>query len=980
MSARPTPWERLRAGCHWGWPIGYLTVLGSAILGATLARRLELGQPWWLAALPVVVPWLWWVHRRGRNDLHGARAVLVVTAQLLLVTLLLGSLAEPRLLRVDPRLSVVYAIDHSASIGANASDEAIGFLLRGASEKPERDEVGLLFFARNAGVELPPSTALPFEGVNVEVARDGTDLGEALSTAAAMLPPDRTGRIVLVSDGVATEGELWSVVDALAARGVMVDVLGIDYGIEDEVWLEKLELPRNAIVGDTIEAAVVLSSLRPGAGQLVLEQNGTEVLRQPIDYDTGKSRFAVPLIVDATGYYEFVARVEPTAEADGFEANNVATASLYLEGEGRVLIVQSGDPRDAALWVEAARAQQRIVDVTTPAGVPAEPIALLPYDCIVFVDVARDGFDARQLEALHDAVFHQGSGFLMVGGPDSFGPGGWRASPIEELLPVDLDMTLRKQMPKGALAVILHTCEFPQGNTWGKRITLQAMQVLQPGDEVGVLAFERSGDGWLFPLTPAREYERLAPRVTGALIGDMPAFAPTMQHALTGLTASDAAAKQVVIISDGDPTPPTPELLAAYRAANIRISTVAVFPHGGGAASPDARRMRDIATQTGGRFYLPASPNELPAIFIKEARTLRRDAIQEKTFVPTIETTARMVDGLGALPPLHGYILTTPKPRALTVLEGPDEAEPDPVLARWRYGVGAAAAFTADLAPRWGRDWAAWEHGPRFAQALITDIARARTSRALAARSMPLRDEGLIEVEDLAEQGNPLDLMAVVETPQGSLEVMLDQVGPRRYEARFPLTGVGHYRASIQALGAGEGGRTHTGFAVPYGSEFLRFRADPATLRQIASRTGGRMLSGDEGGAELFDRRAAAPRTQRPIFDLLLATIMVLLPLAVAFRRLQLPRREPIARQQTVRDLLEAKQRHQQPTTPAAPTAAPATPTPAATPAEPGAAPPAPPRTAPAPQPTETDDDEKQTTMARLLARKRRSNLDEDDR
>src|SRR5690606_40168869 len=138
----------------------------------------------------------------------------------------------------------------------------------------------------------------------------------------------------------------------------------------------------------------------------------------------------------------------------------------------------------------------------------------------------------------------------------------------------------------------------PAGNTGAKQITLQAMRVLHPRDLVGALAYDHTGrDQWLFPLTPAGEYERLALKVNAAQIGDMPGFGATMRMALDALQQTDAALKHVIIISDGDPQPPPPALLASYQAAKVTVSTVTVFPHG----NVDSQVMREIAAATSGR-------------------------------------------------------------------------------------------------------------------------------------------------------------------------------------------------------------------------------------------------------------------------------------------------------------------------------------------------------------------------------------------
>jgi uncharacterized membrane protein len=539
-------------------------------------------------------------------------------------------------------------------------------------------------------------------------------------------------------------------------------------------------------------------------------------------------------------------------------------------------------------------------------------MALLPVDCIVFADVPRDALDMVQMQAAHDAVRDQGTGFLMLGGGNSFGPGGWHRTPVEDLLPVSMDLKERKVMPKGALAIVLHTCEFAQGNTWAKRITKQAIDVLDPRDEVGVLLYDwHGGDRWLFPLTPAAEVEQLTRLVNAAEPADMPGFGPAMQLGLAGLQASDAASRHMLIISDGDPVEPTPALLTAYVQAKISVSTVAINPHAG----RDTQTLQAISGATGGRFHHANNAEQLPAIFIKEAKTLRRSAVQNRTFVPTVESSSPVLKGIAGLPPLHGYVLTTPKPRATTVLEGPETEDLDPVLATWRYGLGGTAAFTSDLAPGWGRDWVTWQHYRAFVNQLIAEIVRVRAPSRLQLRSFAAGSQGVVVVEDHGEDERPLDVQALVQGPREGATINLQQTGPRRYEARFPLQGRGRYRVTAIAQSDGQAQRAHGGFAVPYSQEFLRFRSDPITLERVAARTGGRMLGAGDA-AKVFAPEHVPQRSSRPIVDLLLMLLACLIPLDVGLRRVHLDRavllgwlgRRAAAPAGTLGGLLERKQ------------------------------------------------------------------------
>jgi hypothetical protein len=240
----------------------FVLAFGGACLFVDLAGVMLFTSP---AAflLSAVLPWIWWMHAAGASGLRGTRSVLALLVRLTLASLFIVLLAEPRAVRKDDTLAVVYALDVSDSIGESASNAALDYVTRTVAEKPEKDEAGLVVFGRDASVELPPRMAFPFEkAINSRILRDGTDLARGLSLAAAVLPEEHLGRIVLLSDGAQTEGALPDVLDELKARGIAVDVWPVHYDYKREVWIERLELPRFVRAGETYDASVVLSSLQ----------------------------------------------------------------------------------------------------------------------------------------------------------------------------------------------------------------------------------------------------------------------------------------------------------------------------------------------------------------------------------------------------------------------------------------------------------------------------------------------------------------------------------------------------------------------------------------------------------------------------------------------------------------------------------------------------------------------------------------------
>jgi uncharacterized membrane protein len=841
-------------------------------------------------------PWIWWLSMAGYAGLGRTRSQFALFTRMTIIGLFVMLLSEPRMVRTQDVMSVVYAVDLSDSIGDSATTSALKFVVQTATAKPKSDLAGMIVFGREATVELPPQTSFPFEAINSQVDRDATNLEQTLSLAAALIREENQGRIVLISDGTATEGNLHRVLDELKVRGIAVDFLPVQYNYSNEVWLERLELPPSAKIGQPFDAVMVLSSLNSGEGKLVLKQNGTPIREEQVKFAAGKNRFSFPVTLTEPGYYDYSATIIVPRSQDHLLQNNTVINDLFLEGEGRVLVVIDPDgpvdtqkvPIDSKYLVAAIRKSKRIAEVRAADDLPRDPAALLPYDAILFVNVGTDLFDAVQMKTVHDAIYDQGIGFAMIGGKNSFGAGGYHKTLIEDALPVSMDVSQKKILPKGALVIILHTCEFPEGNTWAKRITKQAIKVLSPRDEVGVVDYE-GREKWVFEITAADDYEGMSTKINAAAPGDMPAFQGTMKMGLEGLKKNKAATKHMIIISDGDPPPPTEELIKDFIANEVSVSMVAIEPHGGREIST----MRAISNVTRGKYYFPASPDELPSIFIKEARTLRRNMVQEMDFTPEVQYVSPILKGLDALPPLHGYVLTTAKPSAQLILRAPpdnsESPEVDPILAVWRYGLGATAAFTSNFSPSWGADWLEWSQFQPFVQQLLTEIARVRKEGYLRMSTYTSGGEGTIVVEDFQPNEGFLEVQARISGPHGkSQQVPLKQVGPRRYQATVSLWGAGRYHVS--AVGAGDGRKENCfgRLIVSYSPEYLRFRSSPQAIDEIVKRTGGQLLTKQSTADDIYLTNRRPQRSSQPIFDNLLMLLACLIPIDVALRRIQI--------------------------------------------------------------------------------------------
>jgi hypothetical protein len=183
---------------------------------------------------------------------------------------------------------------------------------------------------------------------------------------------------------------------------------------------------------------------------------------------------------------------------------------------------------------------------------------------------------------------------------------------------------------------------------------------LGDNDYAGLIVFGLDANmvykGGMLKVGPNRNY--MMTQIRNINPGDMPDFDAALNVAYKGLVNTKAYLKHCIILSDGDPSPPAPQLVQQFNKARITVSTIVINPHDGSGA----RNMYEIAKAHGGRFYQVTKPSEIPNIFLKEAATVSRSAIIEETFVPKQTGQSSIIKGISSTPPLLGYVGTSAKP------------------------------------------------------------------------------------------------------------------------------------------------------------------------------------------------------------------------------------------------------------------------------------------------------------------------------
>lgn len=823
-------------------------------------------------ALLLLVPLFAWIALRGRRR-RAAELAAVVARGLLLACVALA-LSLPRWETTTSFRAVAYVLDVSDSIPPAALNDAKEFVRRSASARGEDDDASFVVFADGAAVEAPMARLsatvrgepVPIDPKNVatRLPTGESDLEGALRIARAGFPPGGARGVVLLSDGNETRGNALAAVKELLAEGTEVTVVPVRYERPNEVWVEKVVAPSVSAENAPVGIRVVVQSTDEGVkGRLRCLVDGQEVHAEDVVLRKDRTVFELRLPFASPGFHQIDASIEP--ETDGDPVNNRGAAATFVRGKGWVLVASNEE--DSPLAKALSEGLDLQVHAATPSALPSDPGGWVPYDCVVLENVPVWMLSEDQRRNLRAAVEDLGVGLVCVGGPMTYGPGGYGGSDLEAVLPVTSDVQNRRVLPSGALVVALHSCEFPEGNTIGREVSKLAIRALASEDEMGLIEFAMDGnDRWVIPLTAVGDKYRHIALVDRSQPSDAPSLRTILEKAVAALDKSGAAAKHIIVISDGDPEPPGDRLLTKMASADVRITvtTVCVDPH-----TPDGpRSMKKIADATGGNSYAIASKDrdKLPQIFIKEAVTVRRSAWSEAAFTPALRGVHRMTREFGdeSFPALHGHVVTTLRPEAEPILAGPEE---DPVLATWRKGLGQATAWTSDASPRWASEWISWSGYQKFWSQVVRSALRA--VERPAARAQVEIDGGTARVvlDALREDGtfdNGLRVQGKAVAPDGRSETFkLAQTGNGRYEGSFPAQRVGTYLATLTWADprdpSGEKiAQAQAAVCVAYSAEHLAQRSNERLFAAMEG-AGARLLD-----VEKADREAGADPAKDP--------------------------------------------------------------------------------------------------------------------
>lgn len=853
-------------------------------------------NPLALLLLPPLVVLLVMIWRGGYANLSPRRSQVALGVRLFLVLLVVLGLAGTSLHLPQSRQATVFVADLSASDHEGSGmQNAINAALQ---HRPGDNSAGVVAVGRQALVEQPVAPLSSFDSFQTTVDPNYTNLEGALELSGAILPDGYRHRVLVMSDGQQNVGDALSAARLLRSRGIRVDVMPVRTSSGHDALVDRVDLPSQLRPRESFSLSVSIHAEVATTTSLDVFRDHTLVLSAQKRLDPGENTFTFTQPPLSPGFHTYHVHITPAV--DSVAQNNTGSAFTSVQGPPRVLIIAS-DPSKAVDVLRSLHSTGMEVSVQRPSTVVPTLGYLQRYAAVVIVDTAADVMGTDLVAQLVPFVRDLGHGLVVIGGEESYGMGGYGQTPLETALPVKMDLPKRKDLPSAAVSLVIESLESDTEVNVSKQAAKGVVTLLTQGDQIAVNDAPDDGSaGFAVPLQYARNKGTILHAMDAMQPGDPISYVPYLQASFKVLKRTTARVKHIILLGDGDAEDTSYEsVVKRIRAGGVTVSTVAT----NGQGFADFQTMRNIAHWGGGRYYQADNTASIPKIFLREARTVSRSGIITGKFFPQELSANPMLQDMRGVPPLYGYVATTPKPTGELVLVS---KKLDPVLAGWQFGLGRSVAWTSDAAGLWTRDWLQAPGANRFWANLVSWTLPATQGGHLFITATSAQGAGQVSVDTSSALGaNPAVTARIVDPSLHTTAVTLQPYAPGKYRGQFPAKAQGSYFVTVEGKGAGHGAVGQVGLAVPYSAEYRSSGTNVPFLRTLAAAGGGSIVTSPLAA---WQNNLVTVFDQRSLTWLLWLLALLLLPIDIGVRRLVVDRRDlavvwaalPLHRRRTV--------------------------------------------------------------------------------
>ena len=714
-----------------------------------------------------------------------------------------------------------------------------------------------------------------------------TNISGALNYARGLFKHPTTAKIVLISDGVQTDGDAATTIKSVAAEGIRVDTAYFPntYGVS-EVQLIGAELPEYNIPLETdFDLSVTVQSRGASKAKITLTDNGERVENgeKNVDLVDGVQAISFTHSFEKRGLHKLCFSIE--CEADMLTENNTYYAYYYIETFNNILVI-SRDPAEAEnvkTVLEEAEYLVTVADINDAPTVPKTLEEIRLYDEVILhnigsVDLLKiDGLD----ELLNTYVNKLGGGVFTIGGDREDETGKtvtnvynrdelYLSPTYRDMLPVQ---AINYTPPIGVMIIIDRSGSMGSGPgsplEQAKEGARSALYSLSDRDYCGIMALD---DNYVVEqsLLPATQQNKLISVIESIQMGGGTMYENAIWFAGKALAALSSVEKRhIILISDGQPGDLSDNnylrrIQENFTSHDITFSMVvttatskdAVFKYACSIGGTGESGYHNLAAERGtvsDALRKDLNSQEIKEYYAQPFNAKIKDS-DRNTVVSGI--TKADLDGVH----IGGFYGTKAKDGATVPLVAPTVSKNAddavvvgayvPLYAQWDYGEGKVGSFMSELsgyANSWSGEFLASDVGKKF---LLNAVNALFPKESIRYRDLSVgvtADNYTSDINVYTAMGEGESIEVAVTGPitdDSDTEAEVRKIRPNEDDgySRIPFETLhaGVYEVFVQKLGA-DGKllceyKTHQSFS--YSQEYNMFVDEPtckALMEEIAA-------------------------------------------------------------------------------------------------------------------------------------------------
>lgn len=684
----------------------------------------------------------------------------------------------------------------------------------------EKTPCGVLVFGNDAVYSMPLKAGVGSLTRLDEVDGVGTDMAAALTMAESLFPKDRAGQVILLTDGLQTDGDAQAVARRLAEEGIRVDGMYFDTTKEDskEVLISSFFAPESAWKEEAITLSCeIISGVKTQARVRLFE--GEDLIRNDsVLLTPGTKVLDFTVTPKRSGSLSY--RVQILPEIDTREENNTMYTHTRVTGNPSILIL--ADKEKNVDYLKDILSQEGIVTVKEAKNAPKTLAELCDFDQVILANVDLMDLPKKFENNLDTFARVFGKSVLFAGGRDTFMYGNMENTLMEEMMPVSFNYEKSFEGQSVSLMLVLDTSRSMAKETdylsVAKQGAIRCVEAMTENDSVGLVTFNSYAQVQS-PLIRAnqRNKDEIC-RTISSLTTDLRTFyTQALTLAVEELEKSQDPIRHIIFLSDGQPSDDGYyQVVKSAARKGISVSTIGL-----GFSSEILENISKIGS---GRYYYVKSAQDTPDIMLSETKKIAVSSLVEEEITPVVNKDSDVTDFLdgAALPQIQGYLGTTPKEDGDVFISTP---KGDPIFASWNWGAGKVGVFTSDLSAHWTERWFDVSLGTHLITNFSSHLTPASSHKAsFSAAITPGSRAAKVEVRVPDQVKGSLSLH--VTHGGGEEETKLEQTATGSYVTTFSTPQVGLYEVVI--VQTDEKGQVvdflETSLSVSYSQEYNAFR------------------------------------------------------------------------------------------------------------------------------------------------------------